>query len=297
MTAYSYKLASTPIPAVNSEKWCDVSEQARAASFPLVVRDLLSPKSRHWSPQRLTAESSGQPVAVNVNLPSHGVPYREQISDHHRKMRLDEFVALLQSGQSCYLNQVPLKDFPALESELNLKELRLGRIFSANLWVGCKTRSGLHFDNADNLFGQIYGQKRALLVSPNYSKFLYPFSDNPSKSQVDLECPDLERHPKCVRVQVWSCELGPGDALYIPRGWWHYISTEDISISINCWHGDTLSGVERVQMFLAGGLRVVWRASYDFFWHGVFGRPYPARLFSPPSPGIQAYNKVRAQFK
>jgi ribosomal protein L16 Arg81 hydroxylase len=30
-------------------------------------------------------------------------------------------------------------------------------------------------------------------------------------------------------------ELGPGDVIYIPRGWWHHVRTLDLSISVNFW--------------------------------------------------------------
>ena len=297
MTTWSHNSTSRPIPEVNSERWVDVSEQARSASVPVVIRGLFSAESGLWSPERLAAECGDREVGIAVDLPLRGVPYQEDTTQHHKRMRLSDFFSLLKSGQPCYLNQAPLKDFPALERELNLKELRLGRVFSVNLWVGSKTRSGLHYDNADNLFGQIYGEKRAVLVSPDHSKSLYPFHDNPSKSQVDVDAPDLKRYPKYARVKVWTCELRAGDALYIPRGWWHHLSTQDVSISINCWHGDMLSAPEKMRMFLAGGLGVVWRTGYDFFWHGVVGRPYPPRLFSPLPPGVTAYNRVKAYFK
>ena len=282
---------------MNAEKWADISERARSAAIPLVVRGFLARQSKVWSPERLVAQWSSQKVDVTVALPSHGVPYREQLHRHQKTMKLAEFVELMQTGQSCYLTQVPLSNFPELDHDLNAKELGLGRVFARNFWFGNNTRSGLHFDNADNLFGQLYGEKRALLISPKYSKLLYPFADNPSKSQVDLDCPNFKRHPKSARAEVWSCELAAGDALYIPRGWWHHISTKEVSISINFWHGDALSTLERTRMFLAGGLRVVWRATYDFFWHGVFGRPYSVRLFSPIPPGVQAYNRFKARFK
>jgi lysine-specific demethylase 8 len=295
--AHHGKWASRLITEVNADKWRDVAEQARSAAIPLVVRNFISPQAKLWSPERMVGQWGSSEVDVAVDLPSHGVPYREQFGSHQKRMKLADFVELMQSGQSCYLTQVPLNSFPELDHDLNVKDLRLGRVFSRNLWVGNNTRSGLHFDNADNLFCQLYGAKRALLVGPKHSKFLYPFADNPSKSQVDLDCPDFARQPKSARIEVWGCQLNAGDALYIPRGWWHYISTADISISINCWHGDALSAFERLRMFLSGGLRVVGRASYDFFWHGVFGRPYSPRLFSPIPPGMQAYNRMKARFK
>lgn len=29
--------------------------------------------------------------------------------------------------------------------------------------------------------------------------------------------------------------LGPGEALYIPRGWWHYVESLSVSCSVSFW--------------------------------------------------------------
>jgi hypothetical protein len=289
------KLPMRSIPSVSIEKWHEVSEQAHDTRLPLVIPGLFEQQSRLWSPERFATQWADHEVGIVVDLPSHGVPYREKSKDYHKNMKLADFISLLHSGRSCYLNQVALGRFPELQSELDLQKLKLTRIFAVNLWVGNKTRSGLHFDNADNLFGQVYGKKKALMVSPVYSKFLYPFTDNPSKSQVDPDAPDFIRHPKSARIEVWSCELEPGDGLFMPRGWWHHITAEDISISVNCWHGDSLSEMEYMRLFLAGGMPVLWRTAYDFVWHGLLKHPYQYRLFSPPPPGIKLYDKITSR--
>lgn len=285
---------SRQIPSVLPQQWKELAEEARSTFCPIVVSNLFEKVSMSWSPQQLATQFGNKEVSVVVDLPKHGVPYKERSKDYQRRMRLSDFISILSNGRSCYLNQVPLVEYPNLYSELDVKSLSLGRIFAVNLWVGSKTHSGLHFDRADNLFGQVYGVKRALLVSPTYTTDLYQFADNPSKSQIDLEEPDFNTYPKSKRIQVWSCTLTPGDGLYIPRGWWHHIYSEDISISVNCWHGDSLSEADYAKRFFAGGPRVVARAAYDFVWHGLMRRPYHHRLFSPPPPGLNAYERLKS---
>lgn len=288
-------LSTRPIPIVSIDQWHSLSGEAHTARLPLVIPGIFTGSAARWSPQRLATEFGQRRVDVVVGLPPHGVPYRERGKDYQQSMPLADFIPLLYGDKPCYLNQAPLHDYPQLAEELELSRLALGKIYALNLWLGAKTRSGLHFDNADNLFGQMHGKKRVLMVSPAHSRYLYPFADNPSKSQVDLEAPDLERHPKCSRAEIWACELQPGDALFMPRGWWHHIASDEVSISFNCWHGDSLSELEYMQLFFAGGLRVAGRAVYDFFWHGLLGRPYQYRLFSPEPPGIRAYKRLKPQ--
>jgi Uncharacterized conserved protein len=289
-----FRWVTKPIPTVTVEQWRTYAEDARTQLLPLIIRELFLAQSRSWSPKRLVERWPDRIVTVAIDLPSHSVPYREQSTHYYREMTLAHFVEALDGGRTGYLAQVPLTEFTSLQEELDLKELGSSRIYAVNLWLGNNTRSGLHYDNADNLFGQIYGRKSALLISPKYSRFLYPFSDNPSKSQVDPDSPDFKRHPRCAGAEVWSCDLQPGDGLYIPRGWWHHIIAEDLSFSINCWHGDSLSELERARMFLAGGVRVVWQAANDFLFHGLMGHPYRERLFSPPPPGVQAYKRLKS---
>jgi hypothetical protein len=33
-------------------------------------------------------------------------------------------------------------------------------------------------------------------------------------------------------------ELAPGDAIYIPRRWWHHVRTLVSSVSVNLWWAD-----------------------------------------------------------
>jgi lysine-specific demethylase 8 len=283
------------IPEV--DRWLDVAEDARTRLVPVVIRGLFAAQAAAWSPARLAELWPDRQVRVTVDLPSHSVPYREQVDPFQRVMALAEFLAMLDSGRSCYLAQTPLALFPDIHADMRLRDLHLGIVFATNLWVGSKTRSGLHYDNADNLFAQIHGRKRALLISPKDSRFLYPFSDSPSKSQVDLDSPDLNRHPRCARAEVWSCDLCPGDALFMPRGWWHHIRSEEVSMSINCWHGESLTELERAKRFFGSGPKVLFRMVWDFLWHGLLRRPYRQRLFSPPPPGVEAYQRLRGQLR
>jgi ribosomal protein L16 Arg81 hydroxylase len=56
-------------------------------------------------------------------------------------------------------------------------------------------------------------------------------------SQVDAEMPDLEEFPAFSQATRFECELGPGDALYIPPGWWHHVRSLSVSFSVSHWFG------------------------------------------------------------
>ena len=284
------------IPEVNLTRWVTIAGRARTELVPITIRGAFSSQAAGWNPERMAVQWPDLKIDYTDDLPSHGVPYFAASRNHQASTTLPNFVDLLRAGRRCYMNQASIAKFPELKAAFDPAPLTCGRVFAFNVWMGGVTRSGMHYDNADNLFVQVYGRKRAVLVSPEESRFLYPFPDNPSKSQVDPENPNLKSFPAFSECGIWRTELGPGDCLFIPRGWWHFLAAEDISISLNLWHGDTLSEMKRIRMFLAGGPTVVWRTAADFVYHGLLRRQHTNRMFSPAPPGVRAFEFLRAKF-
>ncbi|WKX99288.1 hypothetical protein Q1695_014290 [Nippostrongylus brasiliensis] len=107
-----------------------------------------------------------------------------------------------------------------------------------NSWIGPGgTLSPLHTDPRDNLFCQIKGRKFLRLVAPEDSENVYAFQDGiiTNTSQVDVLNPDLEKFPNFGNARCWDGVVGPGDVLFIPKGWWHLVSSLSNSISISFW--------------------------------------------------------------
>lgn len=118
----------------------------------------------------------------------------------------------------------------------------------AQLWAGCSMgATPLHFDALSNLLAQLAGRKRVVLFPPSQSFLLYPYAvghpcDN--FSMVDVSDPDLERFPALRHACGYEAVLEPGDVLFIPRYWWHYVEQlpsadggpED-NLSLNFWFG------------------------------------------------------------
>ena len=53
--------------------------------------------------------------------------------------------------------------------------------------------------------------------------------------QVDIDAPDLEQFPKFADLKHWDCILEPGDMLFIPNKWWHYVKSLTVSFSVSFW--------------------------------------------------------------
>ena len=97
-----------------------------------------------------------------------------------------------------------------------------------------------HYDTYGcNLVAQVSGKKRWILYPPEDTPLLepsrIPYEESSVYSQINFqrwketEVPDISgSHPHVVI-------LYPGDVLFVPRHWWHYVHNVQLSISINTW--------------------------------------------------------------
>ena len=148
------------------------------------------------------------------------------------------------------------------------------------LWVGGAVKTQIHHDRDHNIACVIAGRRRFVLFPPEQVVNLYigPIENPPPLSLVALEAPDLERFPRfpAALASAVMCELEPGDALFIPRHWWHHVSSlEPYNALVNYWWGTHAPGLENpYDCFLAALLalkrlpaaeRRYWQAMFNAF--------------------------------
>jgi hypothetical protein len=148
------------------------------------------------------------------------------------------------------------------------------------LWLGGAVKTQIHHDPEHNLACVIAGRRRFVLFPPEQVVNLYigPIENPPPLSLVDLEAPDLERFPRFASALATAveCELEPGEALFIPRHWWHHVTSLDpYNAMVNYWWGGSAPGLENPHdCFLSALLalkdlpaaeRVYWRAMFNAF--------------------------------
>lgn len=112
-----------------------------------------------------------------------------------------------------------------------------------NLWFGgdkCKTP--LHYDDKENFFTQVFGEKRVLLFSPSQTEYLYQAhgQKHDHMSRVNVFNPNETEFPRYTNAESSEVIVEPGDMLYIPKGWWHAVEPLSTSISINYWWVKTI---------------------------------------------------------
>lgn len=232
---------------------------------PVVLAGLVAewPAVQLWSLEALA--STHPDVTVTTARLAEGVV----VMDRRRGLlqgpeRLAAFLAALRSGARDRYMMAPLDELPAaLRRDIPTPSHLDGTtVQSAKLWIGSAgTVSGLHFDLADNLHAQVSGRKRFTLVAPAQSACVYPnsfFDGVPNGCRVDVERPDYARYPRLREVETFVAELGPGDVIYLPRGWWHHVRTLETGISVNFWWA---RGVRRLVVQAADYLKRVRRIS------------------------------------
>ena len=52
-------------------------------------------------------------------------------------------------------------------------------------------------------------------------------------SDVDVRSPDPVRFPRFASTERVSLVVGPGEALFVPVGWWHSVEALEPSISLS----------------------------------------------------------------
>ncbi|KAM9305732.1 HSPB1-associated protein 1 [Gastrophryne carolinensis] len=112
----------------------------------------------------------------------------------------------------------------------------------STLWVGSRgANTPCHIDSYGcNLVLQVEGRKRWHLFPPEDTERLYPtripYEESSVFSKVNVVNPDRKRHPLFSGAHPHVVTLHPGQVLFVPRHWWHYVeSVDDVTVSVNSW--------------------------------------------------------------
>ncbi len=127
---------------------------------------------------------------------------------------------------------------PELKNDIIYNDVTNGKILK---WLpfmffggqGSVTRNHIDIDMSHVFITQFQGIKRIWLFPWEQSDLMYKLPYN-FHSLAQIKNPDYRKYPALLYLNGYEAILHPGDTLYIPSGWWHYIQydTEGYSISV-----------------------------------------------------------------
>jgi hypothetical protein len=105
---------------------------------------------------------------------------------------------------------------------------RFMRLIYPRIFIGPRGAiTPLHHDiwGTHAWLAQLVGRKRWILFSPDQRDLLYDYQVRPDQ-------PDLQRFPLFRKAKPLECTIGPGDMIFVPSGWHHWVISLDPTISL-----------------------------------------------------------------
>jgi ribosomal protein L16 Arg81 hydroxylase len=211
-----------------------------AANRPVLIKGALDdwPAMKKWSPGYLKERFGDRTVEVQSKRLANA-RYELQKDRHREQMKMAQFVDLVCQGPT---NDVYMT---ASNTDINARSLaelwddiiQIPEYLDGTLpqrgffWFGPQgTLTPLHHDMTNNFMAQAYGRKLVTLIPS--CDISYVYNEQHCYSPVDCGAPDLARFPLFRRASVIHCEIGPGDLLFLPIGWWHCVKGLSISMTV-----------------------------------------------------------------
>lgn len=239
---------------LNASQDCDVKGTSFREFFKDLLPELLPPRDgtrppvrRYLSAPLLRARPASSAVSSSGGAPPSAL--RPALRDSFQCCHSGDIKEDLQS----------LVDWDWLEEvQGHLFATGAGSFNSCHMWAGAGGGSTpVHFDALSNFLAQVSGTKRVLLFPPSESFKLYPYPVSHPKTtyaMVDLRGYGAADGGAAAqagggevtfsalsRARGVEARLEPGDCLFLPRYWWHFVSSPEAgkeNLSINFWFSE-----------------------------------------------------------
>lgn len=201
-----------------------------ATNTPVVVRGFLATWARPFTPTFADLRARFGDVEVEV---MRGRDAYEDPGLHFEKivarMTLAAFLDVVEGPPTNDVYMVARNDALRGPLALLLDEIEppadlFKRRSGVSLWLGPSgTLTRLHHDATNNLFCQVLGRKRVTLVPPHQLAIA-----DTAIGFYATERPSSE----ALREHAMDVTLEPGDAVFLPVGWWHEVESLAPSLSL-----------------------------------------------------------------
>lgn len=211
------------VPEVSSEVTLVEFQNLFLARRPFILRKFCNhiPAIKLWNDAQFWKEALG-PCLVPVEVGGYLSEDFMQVM-----VSMNEYIEFIMSPVGdiqIYLAQLDIaRSLPALDRFIEPLPDHLhvmGNLSAKYLFLGQEgTISPFHTDPYDNILCQIVGFKRIRLREP---------ADSDGRAPIHADF-NSDLTSTAVSLDV---VIGPGDAIIIPRGWWHHIESLSVSCSV-----------------------------------------------------------------
>lgn len=210
---------------------------------PVIFTDFIDswPAKNKWTIEFFKREYGHLMVPVySAKSANPGKKY--MAPDRHIPFR--EYLEILENGPTelrMFLYNI-FRHVPELCNDYRKPTIMDGFIdsFPFMFFGGQNSSVGLHYDiDLSHVFlNQFHGRKRVVLFEPKQSRNIYkhPYT---VASFIDINNPDYNEYPALKKAQGYECILHPGETLFMPSGYWHYIEYVDGGFSISLRSNDS----------------------------------------------------------
>ncbi|MCD9856029.1 cupin-like domain-containing protein [Epilithonimonas sp. JDS] len=209
-------------------------------NIPVIIEDFIdaeSPALKNWNYDYFKEIAGNNEVDV----------YGEEIHSLDRaaskplaRMKFSEYLDLISREKTKYrlflFNLLTIK--PELKKDVIYKDITKGKVLS---WLpfmffggqGSNTRNHVDIDMSHVFLTQYQGIKKVWLFPLSQSDLIYKLPYN-FHSIANLKTSSQKEFPGLKYLDGYEAVLKPGQTLYMPSGWWHFIQyeTEGYSISV-----------------------------------------------------------------
>lgn len=229
-----------PIDSIAGITVEDFKKNYLKKSQPVILKDFISKDSACWSKW---SYDYFKEIAGEERIDVYG---REQDSQDRAasapvaKMTLAEYLDLIQKEPTelrLFLFNL-MKIRPELKKDVIYNDVTGGKVLQ---WLpymffggeGSATRNHFDIDMSHVFISQFQGSKRIWLFPNSESDLLYKLPYN-FHGIANPKLSSVEEFPALNYLHGYEAIINPGDTLYMPAGWWHYIQyeTEGYSISV-----------------------------------------------------------------
>jgi len=231
-------MKALPIDVVKEISETDFRKNYLKPQRPVIIKGLAesTPAGSRWNVDYIKQVCGEVMVDVFDNANANSA---SAYTTPDLKMRFDDYVNTIVRDEPTTLRMFLFNMFkvrPQLRDDFPCPKIMRGVMGKVGFMFfgakGIKVRIHQDMDMSNVLLTQFYGRKKVVLIPPQYSDLLYKLPYN-THSLIDLDKPDYDKYPGLRYIQTYECILEHGDSLFMPSGYWHYITYLDGGFAVS----------------------------------------------------------------